>query len=68
MPLCKIFLFTRSHMPANQHQPSCPSMVVGLVLAGWYMASCKQEDFANWHFIPIFTLYFNILGSIGLAH
>ena len=20
MPLCKIFLFTQSHMPANQHQ------------------------------------------------
>ena len=67
MPLY-IFLLTRSRMPANWHQPNCQFLVVGLVLVGWHMALCKQEDFAKWHFFYYFLLYFNVLYSVGLLH
>ena len=39
-----------------------------MVLVGWHMASCKQEDFAKCHLFYFFMLHFNILGSIGLVH
>ena len=50
MPLCKIFLLTRSHMPANQHQLDYQKLAAGLVLVGKYMVSSKHEDFRPVHF------------------
>ena len=66
MPICKIFLLTRSHIPGNQ-LPIFGSWASAGWL-GWHMASCKQEDFANWHFFIIFMIYFNILSSKVLVH
>ena len=66
MPLCPIFLLTRSHIPVNQHQPNYQKLAAGLV--GWHMASCKEEDFVKLHFLEFCRLYFNILSSIGLVH
>ena len=51
MPLCQIILLTRSHMPANQHHPNYQKLAAGLVLVGWQMASCKQDDLEKWHFL-----------------
>ncbi len=57
MPLSKIFLLTRSYMLVIQHQPNYQKLAAGLVLVGWYMALCKQEDFAKWHFFYYFLCY-----------
>ena len=72
MPLCKIFLLTRSHMPANQHQFLDDIFIFvssknWCMLAGKWLHVSKKIQQSGIFFI-IFMLYFNILGSIGLVH
>ena len=71
MPLCKIFLLTRSHMPANQHQFLDVIFIFlssknWCLLAGKWLRVCKKILQSGIFYY--FMLYFNILSSKVLVH
>ena len=59
MPLCQIIWLTRSHMPANQHQPNYQKLAAGLVLVGWHMASYNDISQMIWQ-SGIFYYFYDI--------
>ena len=71
MPLCKIFLCTRSHLPASQHQ-FLDDTKIKITSKNWCWLAGKcfmyARRFCKVAFFIIFMIYFNILGSKVLVH
>ena len=65
MPLCKIFLRTRSHLPASRHQ-FLDDTKIKISSKNWCFMYARR--FYKVAFFIIFMLYFNILSSKGLVH